>query len=1338
MSMSSKSPTTMGIDIKCYCDLHEVYEPCFFPPNGGCPPESNDVSEIPVELDMTLLAKYHSKTGFSKEAIFLVAWTMVLRYYTGRGSIHFGVNSCDEVQTSLDVHGDNECIFDYRVAYCSAQVDRNMAIQDLIRCVQRLVNDMAAHKCQPVEEQNDHGNICDTWVLFCKDGSIFLDRTSMTLSLEIFLDWAQDSEQMPCKIYFDRRKISLQQAREVGSTVSLVISGILGSSILQVRDITLYSEEQRKVLVDRLESTPPVVSACLHHIIEVFARNTPNSPAVCDRARSFTYKELDDFACRMSGYLQELGVGPEVIVPVWMEKSALVHIALLGILKAGGAFVLLDPSHPVDRLESIINRVRAKVVVRSFWGPKLVAQTVEYYVNVTEETEDWLPTAAKMSAVNSRPESLAYVVFTSGSTGEPKGVMIEHASFVTSALAHGSSVGLSKDSRVLQFSSYAFDGSILELFTTLVHGGCVCVLTEDQRLSDIAAGARTMNVNTALLTPTMAKLVRPEDIPTLKTLMLGGEALSVDVVERWGPRVRLMQLYGPCETSVVATSKEMLQDTHPQNIGFSVGSSVWLVNLDDETLLVPTGTIGEILIKGPTVGRGYLGDPHKTVLSFIKQPDWFSGSTSGQKTRVRAKSDRLYRTGDLAYCEADGSIIFVGRKDNQIKLHGQRIEVGEIEVQLRKVIDTFEDVVVELIRPSGGTDILAAFVVTKKGTPSEDGTRNAAPAIDMVLVPWLAQIQETVARALPKHMCPTVYIPVPAIPTNRSGKADRAALRQRGANLRMERMTELMGTKTVHREPSTTNEMAMRALWSAVLGLDSSKIGADHSFFALGGDSVKVIKLVAAAREAQLVLTFGDVFEHPILSCLAKVLRDFTGENNPDTPRPFSLLDPSRSSRQSIAETTRSFSAARNVFDCYPSTPEQDRMLRESIQHPGAHVATWTYKLAPSVDTARFQKAWNIVVESLPILRTRMIDLGELASLQVVFQGGITWEEHDSPALNPGFGTPLASYAFYTMPPSDVRYSTMRTEVNEMRYFTLTSHHALFDGWSLSLVWDAVSQAYTNGTAPEALLPFNCFIKHSMKQNEVVADAFWRSLLEGAPASTMLIFPSKDYIPFQTNRLERMSSILEELSFGDVTISTIIRAAWALVLSYFEGSLDVTFRTTGTGRQTSMVSIENVAGPTLTSFPVRVRIDKDEQLKDFLARVQREGAQTGPYEYRGLENIRRVSASAAAACSFDSPYLICQTEDWKDTMPGLTKVSDKWQPSRTPLAVCAVPMKDAIRFLVGFDRHMISEDRTEELIKRLMGAISAMMRAMAADGGVAKVNSFRETEKGSIGGGLVQ
>jgi amino acid adenylation domain-containing protein len=460
----------------------------------------------------------------------------------------------------------------------------------------------------------------------------------------------------------------------------------------RIQDLDMFSPADRADLVAWNSNFPRVVNECIHDIISRSAADAPSSVAIVSSAGEITRKELDELSNHLAHQLRELGVGPDVLVPICIEKSPEAIIAMLAIQKAGGGFVPLNPTDPTERLIDLLDQVSATVVIFSEHTQHLSSALASpdnadnkiSPVVLPPTLEEWGPlkTEPVVSGVN--PSNLAYALFTSGSTGRPKAVLIEHSTVSSSTYGHGMAMGFADfPRRTVQFASYTFDACIAEIFTALHFGGCICVPTEHERRNDLARFIRDFQCDWAFFTPSFVRLLQPDDVPSMKTVVLGGEALNQECIDVWADKVHLMNGYGPTETCVFAVTRTVPGQAQkpgdgkmlakPETIGHPVSSIGWVVDPNDHHRLTPVGCVGELLIQGPSVARGYLADPEKTAEAFVRNPKWLRAFGHTNNT-----AQLLYKTGDLVRQDAeDGSLTYLGRKDNQTKVNGQRLELGK-------------------------------------------------------------------------------------------------------------------------------------------------------------------------------------------------------------------------------------------------------------------------------------------------------------------------------------------------------------------------------------------------------------------------------------------------------------------------------------------------------------------------------------------------------------------------------------------------------------------------------------------------------------------------------------
>jgi amino acid adenylation domain-containing protein len=609
------------------------------------------------------------------------------------------------------------------------------------------------------------------------------------------------------------------------------------------------TDDARRPVADEWNDTakPYPADKCIHELIEARVAKTPQAIAIEDGSRRLTYNELNQRANQLAHFLRKKNVGPEVPVAVCLKRSPELLVALLGVLKAGGACVPLDPDYPSERLSHILQDSGAPIVITQ---PELLSTVGETAAEIVP-----LESVGKLLAGESRenlpveatPQSLAYVIYTSGSTGKPRGVQLTHCGLVNHGVASIDLYGLTTADRILQFASISFDIAIEEILPTWFAGGCVIPrgdhvpLTAAEFIRWIDAHKITaLDLPTAYWHELVHELAENEQpLPeSLRLIIVGGEKASSSAYSAWlkagGARVRWVNTYGPTEASVIATAyepdpKKPFPDNLP--IGRPI-ANVRLYVLDTDLQPVPVGSPGELHIGGVGLARGYLNELELTAAKFIA--DSFSDEPGA----------RLYKTGDMVRRLPDGNLEFVGRIDFQVKIRGFRVELGEIESVLEKHPAVAQAVVIA--REAGGGKQLVAYVIAAPGGVAA------------------AELRDYLKRQLPEYMVPADFVFLEGFPLTPNGKVDRRALPEPQAS-----ESGLAGNFVAPRDEFETR---MARLWAQVLGRES--IGIRDNFFDLGGHSLLALRLTSRIeKEFGKKLTLTALIQAPTVEEMVRLVR---------------------------------------------------------------------------------------------------------------------------------------------------------------------------------------------------------------------------------------------------------------------------------------------------------------------------------------------------------------------------------------------------------------------------------------------------------------------------------
>lgn len=1111
---------------------------------------------------------------------------------------------------------------------------------------------------------------------------------------------------------FDEGLVSSDQAERMLFQFGHMIqqlSGAASNPSVVLHEIDPVSSFDKEQLFHWNHEEFSTVDQCIHNIVRRQAISSPDAMAIESWDGSFTYKSLDTLSTRIAVKLLHLGLDPKPIVPLCFEKSAWTIICMLAVLKAGGAYVALDSSHPPDRLRMMVERTRADLMLvepvheAKFLG--LVRQVLvvddRFLTEVRElGIDEPLPEAS--------PSDAAMIVFTSGSTGVPKGVILRHEGMACLAEGMGKRMKLSQTSRVLQFAAYAFDVSNAEIFLTLMFGGCCVVPSDNDRLSALGDFIKRMEINWMYLTPTATSMVSESDLEGVEVLVLGGEAARQDLIDKFAHRVHLINSYGPAEGTIWPSASHFHPSSSPQDIGKGTFCHMWLVDPQNHNRLVPIGAIGEVLLDGPMVSGGYLYDQPKTEASFVSRPDWLP-SRRDDKPRI------FYKVGDLARLQSDGTLRFAGRKDTQVKLRGQRIELSEIEHRISSYGDEFRSVAVEVFRLEDQQQSLAAFIASNHPdmTYGENGFGEPSTWFRDKIRP----LPEFLSRWLASYMVPSFYVPLRRLPTTVSGKLDRRNLRTKIETLdTASRSQYLQGSSRAKVEPKTTAENQMRSMWAQVLHLPEDQVSMNDSPKDLGADSMAAIKISALCRMAGWDVLVSHIMRANSIAdlCVDLPVTEVVGaEPTPYTP--FSLVSGAqglkvRDEMELLCPTSKNC-----ITDAYPCTPLQEGVFALSQQFVGSYVSQHTFELNKDIDLELFKKSWNGLVESCEILRTGVVVSERFGTLQTVFDRGCSWLTADDLGhyLNEDRSRPFGQGEIL------MRLCIIQTHSDNRSYFVWTTHHAIYDGWTMEKIQQHLQDRY-RGESFDTIPPFRAFVQHVLSQKRDQCLEFWSERLRG--------FSSPDFTLVtglktgQSRRLVLKHSMggFNPLSTG-VSGAALIQGAWGILLGQYYNTQDVSFGMTLSGRSSPLVGILEICGPTISTIPVRITINAKESVQDFLGGIADRELFALPFEHFGLQNIQNIGIDARQACSFETLLVVSATKNSDHVEPEL------WRPfpgdQSTPdgdedagfhaynFVLAANISNDQVEFEVAFDAGRISSEAAKRILIQLEHIITLLQQA---------------------------
>lgn len=699
----------------------------------------------------------------------------------------------------------------------------------------------------------------------------WIDVESSVAKLDLRFDVWSSPEGFDVQIEYCTDLFEADTIARMGGHFATLLESIVAEPDRRLSQLRLLTDADRQQISTAWNDTASAEKPrrCIHELVEMHAARTPERLAAIFGDERLTYGELNARANQLAHHLRSLGVGPEHLVGLCLERSLHLLVGVIGVLKAGAAFVPIDLTYPDARTQFMFEDSGVRVLVTEEQLRERVDGRVAEIVAIDANLEiDRQATTNPVSGV--KPENVAYVVYTSGSTGRPKGVLVPHRGVCNIGEVQQRALDVGPADRVLQFASLSFDASMCEMSMALTAGAALCLADHHSLLPGptLTRLLRDQQVTAMLLPPSALAALPVDDLPALRILAVEGEAFSGDLVTRWSrPGRAFANMYGPTETTIFATLGH-LDDARP-HIGRPV-TNVRVYVLDRWLEPVPIAVPGELHIGGLGVTRGYLNRPDLTAERFI--PDPF-GEPGG----------RLYKTGDLVRHRPDGTLEFLGRVDHQVKIRGFRIELGEIESWLAQ-----------------HPDVTEAIVVAREDVPGDK--RLVAYVMAPAHAPTTTALRQFLRQRLPEFMVPSTFVLLDAVPLTPNGKVDRAALPPPDKARPTVALTYVA--------PHTELEGTLTHLWRELLGLE--RVGTQDNFFDLGGHSLLIVRM-QSRLEALLgaPISVVDLFRYPTISALAGFLAD----GRTTSPPPPDLLDRAEKQRQAMARGRRRMHEGMDAHD---------------------------------------------------------------------------------------------------------------------------------------------------------------------------------------------------------------------------------------------------------------------------------------------------------------------------------------------------------------------------------------------------------------------------------------
>ncbi|MBD2278683.1 non-ribosomal peptide synthetase [Aphanizomenon flos-aquae] len=1145
------------------------------------PPEQSFAGasiEFNIDADLTSqLVTLSQKSGVTLFMTLLTAFAVILHRYSGQDDLCIGSPFANRNRREIDTL----IGFFVNTLVLRTQLAGNPSFSQLLEKVRSVVWDAHAHQDIPFEQvvealkpERSLGYNPLFQVLFVLE-NFSLDTLELpgisltpkvvdrgTAKFDLSLSTWQTQKGLIGSWEYNSDIFAADTITRMITHFQTLLAAIVKDPDQNVRELPLLTaSEQYQLLVEWNDTQADyAVDKCIHQLFEEQVEKTLDAVAVVFDNQQLTYQQLNSRANQLAYYLQSLGVKPDTLVGICVERSLEMVIGVLGVLKASGAYLPLDSEYPQDRLSFMLEDAQVSILLTQ---KHLIEKLPQHQAKLVCLDEIWEKIAQNHQNNPSsevRACHLANLIYTSGSTGKPKGVMVEHKGLCNLAQAQIQTFGINSHSRVLQFASFSFDASISEILMALGSGAALYLGTKDALMPGKALIEKLHHCGITHITlPPSALAVMPvEELPALQAIIVAGEACGVELMKQWSVSRNFFNAYGPTEASVCATIAKCSYQDEKITIGRAI-ANVEIYILDKYLQPVPVGVPGEIHIGGIGLARGYLHRSELTQEKFISHP------FPNPKSKIQ--NPKLYKTGDLARYLPDGNIEYLGRIDNQVKIRGFRIELGEIEAALSQ----HEDVQICSViarEDNPGDKRLVAYVV---GNPQHSLT--------------ISQLRSFLSSKLPQYMMPHAFVMLESLPLTPSGKVNRRALPAPDSRAGLEVSFVL---------PRNQTEKILAQIWAEVLRV--KQVGIYDNFFELGGDSILSIQILAKAKQAGLQLTLKQLFAHQAIAQLAavagtvktiEVKQELVTGALPLTPIQHWFFE------QNLLEAHH-FNQA---FLLSVPSDIKPKLLKQVLQQSLVHHDALRLRFTQSDSTwQQIHSAPNDNIAFSEIDLSVLPESEQKAAIEVkvaFFQASLNLSEN------------LVQVAFFNL------------GIHKRAQLLIAIHHLAIDGVSWRILLDDLQTAYQQLAQGKVIqLPAKTtafkdwseqLTAYAQSQTLKSEAAYWlnearvavptipvdytKGVNNVAAASTVLLSLSEE----ETRALLQDVPKAYNTQINDVLLTTL-----ALVLSKWTNSQNVLFNLEGHGREDIVdgVDLSRTIGWFTTIFPVVVELPTKDNLAD--------------------------------------------------------------------------------------------------------------------------------------------
>lgn len=1288
---------------------------------------STQISTKGIELTAKRMAS-------SPQAVFQAAYALILASYLGSSDVCFGSVFSGRTLPVVGI----EDIIGPCLATLPIRIDTSMAttLQDLVEELNNITRKHLEHSTLPLRD--------------IKSANGFEPRQQL---FDTLLIWQQtlhtyDHSRKNVLLVDQVDQLEFNLTLEITPTSNTIhFKANYQQSMLpeyQINMLLRQLEETTKVIIEHSESSPNnVFRECnietlsignpkpdlalgpetLSSPVERIAKEDPNRPAIAfannisgknSDIQYMSYSAMNSRANQFAHYIAGHCIFPDDIICICLEKSPEFYASILATIKLGAGYLPIIPDIPQSRLQHILSEAKVKTLIgHSSSRPLLETLKEQNIIYIDEIDLAQQPEENLVSIFN--PDQISYCVFTSGSTGTPKGVLVTQGNLLSNLDVLLEIYPATKDSKLLQSCSQAFDVSVFEIFFTWRIGGCLCSAVKDVLFQNIELAIRIMGVTHLSLTPTVAAIVDPQNVPKVEFLVTAGEAVTQKVFNTWADR-GLYQGYGPSETTNICTVKPRVTlADRIDNIGPPFrNTSVFVLCRDAEFSLVPRGGEGEFCFGGSQVFRGYMNQAQEYG-----------------KTIDHPMYGRLYKSGDFGRLMPDGSLVFTGRKDDQVKIRGQRVELGEVN---NVVISSpeVEDCLTMVINHKNSLRLVCFF------TPSPNTFEDLLPiSVDPVII---RKIYQSLDSKLPSYMVPSNLLPVSCLPSTPQGKIDKRRLLKLYESLELEYLDSTTRALKSSKEHQWTElQLAIRSILAEISQTSDGDIGPDTSFFTLGIDSISAIKLSKKLNQVvKRHITISEILRHTSVFGLAEHLSKCQDIDEDDTSSAHTNFD---LPEDFVKSTVSKFSeVGRIVEKVTPCTPLQAAMLSAAESSSGASYSNHTMFNVYG-DIERFRDCWRRMVQRHEILRTCFVntDLQTSPYVQVVLENfEVKFSSLNSRNMD---GAILETEVHLTDNKTNPPYSLNFIYSDREQRFLISMHHALYDGVALSVLYDEVEKLY-HGLSLPSPVSFTPFLKHMGSTNFESSDQFWQSTLQGYSPNRFKMLSYKPH-GVQMNRTQ-VQQLVPKISLCEIenkakkystTLLAVFHTVWAATMSQLFKTTDVCFGNVVSGRTAPVDSIERLVAPCFNTVPTRLADLQRYTYVEAFRKLQNLNADSLPFQFTPLRRLQS-KFSLDGERLFDTLFILQQPSKELDSL--IWSIAEDNGAMDFPL-VCEItpqPGKDILTIAFHSSTSILSEDDGYNIMKKFESILEVALEnprrqiiSSSARAQIISVNEARNKER---------